>query len=64
MILFNSSISINDLTEKDFALMNEIEGITLYDKNTGALKSKTGIISLTQISTGLKKFLMVLFQSY
>ena len=58
-ILFNSSISINDLTEKDFQLMDKIEGVKLYDKKTGALQSKTGIISLTQISTGLKTLLNI-----
>ena len=57
--LFNSNIVARKLTDKDFRLMEEIEGVTLVDKETSLFKSKTGLISIDKISTGLKTLLNI-----
>ena len=58
-IFFNSKITASMLTDKDFSLMNEIEGLILISKENSLFKSRTGIISITNISTSLKTLLNI-----
>lgn len=57
--LFNSKINANQLNSKDLQLMNEIEGLTLNDKTNSLFNSPTGMITIDNISTGLKTLLNI-----
>ena len=57
--LFASKITASKLTDKDLSLMYNIEGLSLFRKEDNLFKSRTGIITLNDISTGLKTLLNI-----
>lgn len=58
---FDANISVKKLNKKDKELMNTIEGIRTLDNNYDAVISRTGIITINDISTGLKTLLNIRF---
>lgn len=58
---FDANIAVKKLNKRDKELMYEIEGIKTLDNNSDAVMSRTGIITINEISTGLKTLLNIRF---
>ena len=56
---FNSHITVKSLTRGDLNVMKKLEGVELVDRGSGLFKTKSGIIPLYYISTGLKTLLII-----